>query len=152
MDFGHRWIFMLHSFWHPLVRKSWEVVFMEYQCMHNTDSLSCLWIFTPPDKLWLLHELSLHHECHKIIVVFFMSWKDSWSSEQKCCLQREYLKWCTNESLTELLITDSFRPINVFTTTTVPGISKPLNFWDGGYISFDLKIANLVILLEIWEI
>lgn len=41
-------------------------------------------------------------------------------------LQRQYLKWCNNQSLTELLITVSFRPNKCLHHTTVPGMSTLL--------------------------
>ncbi len=102
--------------------KMMEITLTECQCIHKrfffTSFPSCLWIFIPSDKLWKwllyawIQELPLHHECHQITFL----WDSHLSRSIIVHLQWQYLKWCNNQSLTELLITVSFRPINVFTT------------------------------------
>lgn len=86
-----------------------SIQFTPLVCESPSPQISC-------ECIWI-QELPLNHESN--VFVFFMKQEESRLSESRSVivhLERQYLKWCNNQSLTELLITVSFRPINVFTT------------------------------------
>lgn len=152
MDFRHRGIFMVYNFWHPLFRKwpendgnypRWIPVYTQYSFFHELPPVVCE--FSSPQiscesDIYMLSFKS----CHCIMIrSLCVSLRDGrraryLSRSVIVHLQWQYLKWCNNQSSTELLITVSFRPINVFTTQLslawaaywTPKIINCNLFWD----------------------